>query len=229
MILISHAHEDRAAYTLLCQALDRADVARWDQEQMLVGRGLAEQLRQAIAACDACVFIATRRSLASQWCMAELGAFWGAGKDVLIFQADVDLDVRDMPPQFEGLLRSDDAGVMIGQLQRLSARVPLDVLTPDLVLLLRYLARDEHWVLPDHYGRALAAGSGVTDELSERELRGWQRAVRYALLYLAHLGLAEKQSDTAVTYLISDAGKRLLGLAEVQRRFSSAFEKELRQ
>jgi hypothetical protein len=48
------------------------------------------------------VFIATRTSVSSPWCSAELGAFWGAKKRVLIFLADDSLEDTDLPRQFQG-------------------------------------------------------------------------------------------------------------------------------
>ena len=52
---------------------------------------LADQLRGAISACRACVFVATRRSILSRWCMAEVGAFWGAAKKIFLFLGEPDL------------------------------------------------------------------------------------------------------------------------------------------
>jgi hypothetical protein len=105
--------------------------------------------------------------------------------------------------------------------------VPDDILTPDLVLLLRYLERDDRWVLPDFYGRGLAVANGVAEEIEDAELRGWKRAVRYGLLYLAHHGLTQKQTDTAVTYSISKYGKDVLNSPRVRQRFQESFEKAL--
>lgn len=87
-IFVSHSRQDEAIYSNFCLVLDGSGVKRWDQESLAVGRSLSDQLREAIRICDACVFLATKRSVESKWCMAELGAFWGAGKNVIIFLAD---------------------------------------------------------------------------------------------------------------------------------------------
>jgi hypothetical protein len=84
---------------------------------MSLGGSLSEQLRQAISDCGQCVFIATRRSIESQWCLAELGAFWGAGKTVILFLADPDLEEGALPPQFRGNLMANDAHRLIKELQ----------------------------------------------------------------------------------------------------------------
>src|SRR5215207_5685878 len=73
-IFVSHSEQDDALYTNFCLTLDQAKIRRWDPKRMAIGESLADQLRKAIRACDACVFLATKRSIASQWCMAELGA-----------------------------------------------------------------------------------------------------------------------------------------------------------
>ena len=80
---------------------------------MALGESIADRLRRAIDACEVCVFIATRRSVESPWCLAELGAFWGAGKRVLLFMADPDLNETSLPPQFNGILRADSGLALI--------------------------------------------------------------------------------------------------------------------
>jgi hypothetical protein len=226
-IFVSHSQQDEATYSNFCLALDGAGVKRWNQEEMAIGQSLADQLRQAIRICDACVFLATKRSVESKWCMAELGAFWGTGKSVIIFLADPDISEAELPAQFKGNLSTRDARRVLEAMQALSATVPDDILTPDLVLLLRYLERDDRWVLPDFYGRGLAVANGVPEEIEVAELRGWKRAVRYGLLYLADHGLTSKQTDTAVTYSISTYGKYVLNSPKVRQRFQETFEKVL--
>jgi hypothetical protein len=80
---------------------------------MSPGDPLADQLRDAINACEVCVFIATRRSIESPWCLAELGAFWGSGKKVLLFLVDPDLAESTLPPQFKGNIRVTTAQELI--------------------------------------------------------------------------------------------------------------------
>jgi hypothetical protein len=159
--------------------------------------------------------------------MAELGAFWGAGKQVMIFITDAEIGEAHLPIQFQGNLWTRDAGKVITSIQALSGQVAGDLLTPDLVLLLRYLERDKQWILPDHYGKSLAVANGISMDIGDIDFRGWKRAVRYGLLYLAHHGLVKKQSDTSVTYTISDYGKSMLDSSTVQSRFPEAFKKEL--
>jgi hypothetical protein len=106
---ISHSHKDKAAYSALCLALDSSGVSRWDVSKLALGQSLAEGLSDAIEQCHVCVFLATPRSLESKWCLAELGAFWGAGKRVILYLADPAVDESDLPPQFRGNLWTADA------------------------------------------------------------------------------------------------------------------------
>jgi hypothetical protein len=193
---------------------------------MAVGQSLADQLREAIRICDACVFLATKRSVESRWCMAELGAFWGAGKRVIVFLADPEIHEAHLPVQFQGNLWSRDARKVLEAIQALAAAVPYDILTPDLVLLLRYLERDDRWIAGHLWKGARSCQRG-TKEIEDAALRGWKRAVRYGLLYLAHHGLARRQSDTSVTYSISQFGKDVLDSSKVRERFRESFEKDL--
>ena len=117
---ISHSFKDEAVYSTLCLALDAAGVTRWDPASMALGESLSEQLQSAIQTCEVCVFIATRRSIESPWCLAELGAFWGSGKKVLMFMADPDLADSTLPPQFKGTLRVDTALRLIEAVKRIT-------------------------------------------------------------------------------------------------------------
>ena len=114
---ISHSHEDQSAYSSLRLALDGSGVPRWDVSQLSPGHSLAEQLRCAIEHCDVCIFLATRRSLQSKWCLAELGAFWGAGKRVMVYLADPEVKEADLPPQFQGDLWTADAEQLVSAIK----------------------------------------------------------------------------------------------------------------
>jgi hypothetical protein len=110
---ISHKSDDIGIYSAVCLALAGAGIQCWDPSKMSRGESLAEQLRDAIRKCEVCVFIATRRSIDSPWCLAELGAFWGAGKRVLLYIGDSDLTDSMLPPQFKGDLRVNTAQELI--------------------------------------------------------------------------------------------------------------------
>ena len=71
-------------------------------DEIRAGASLRAQLRLAVERCDACIFVATRRSLESSWCGAELGAFWGAGKPIVVYLADPSLPEGDLPPIVQG-------------------------------------------------------------------------------------------------------------------------------
>jgi len=112
-VFISHSFKDEAIYSAICLALDGAHVDRWDPATMSPGDSLADQLRGAIQGCEVCIFLATRSSIESPWCLAEVGAFWGSGKTVIIFLADPDLTDSILPPQFKGNLMARTAHKLI--------------------------------------------------------------------------------------------------------------------
>ena len=116
-VFISHSFKDEAIYSTLCLALDSAGIKRWDPASMSAGDPLAGQLYEAISKCEVCVSIATRRSIESPWCLAELGAFWGAGKKVVLFLVDPDLTDAMLPPQFKGNLRANTAQELINAIK----------------------------------------------------------------------------------------------------------------
>jgi TIR domain len=112
-VFVSHSHRDAGSYSALCLALDHSSIRRWDVRNLSVGLPLAEGLRAAIDACDVCVFLATTNSVNSEWCHAELGAFWGATKRVIVYLAEPSLTEEQLPPQFRGDLVTDDATRLI--------------------------------------------------------------------------------------------------------------------
>jgi hypothetical protein len=103
------------------------------------------------------------------------------------------------------------------------------ILTPDLVLLLRYLDRDFNlWLTQDQYAKDIAVYNEVPEKVDKELSRAWRRAIRYGLMYLALEGLVRVRADTAVTYSITSKGRRLLRAPKIQQRFSKVFKEDLR-
>jgi hypothetical protein len=101
-VFISHSFGDDARFDDLCLALEKEGLEYWNPKEMRGGASLREQLRKAIQECELCVFLATHKSVDSNWCLAELGAFWGSQKKVIIYVADETLTDDDLPQQFKG-------------------------------------------------------------------------------------------------------------------------------
>lgn len=120
---ISHSHHDHSTYKSLCAALDDAQVPRCDVLELVPGESLAEQLQHAIAKCNVCIFLATTNSINSPWCHAEVGAFWGAGKRVLVYLGDRRVE-ESIPPQFRGHLWLDDVHRVVKAAKEPSNRLP---------------------------------------------------------------------------------------------------------
>lgn len=103
-VFISHSFDDSEKFSDLENVLSQHEIECFQPNNMMIGRGLSDQLRSELERCDALVFIATRNSIRSDWCNAELGAAWGLQKLVAIYLADSDLDVNELPGQFRGQL-----------------------------------------------------------------------------------------------------------------------------
>jgi CheY-like chemotaxis protein len=99
---ISHSFENKLEFDNIVDALVQAAVPYWNPAEVKPGSSLRDQLRQAVERCSVCIFVATHRALASSWCGAELGAFWGAGKPVLVYLADSSLADEELPPIVQG-------------------------------------------------------------------------------------------------------------------------------
>jgi hypothetical protein len=105
-VFISHALEDERKCREVSLALKKAQLAPWDSTEIWAGQDIRESLRMAIERCDACVFIATANSANSRWCHAETGAFWSAGKPVVVYVAGGKLLDRQVPDLLRGSKRT---------------------------------------------------------------------------------------------------------------------------
>jgi hypothetical protein len=101
-VFISYSFTDKRKYEDVYFALEQQGISPWTTEDIAAGEILREKLRMAIEDCVVCVFIATENSLASGWCQAEIGAFWGAGKPVVVYLGDDKLRSEELPKQFQG-------------------------------------------------------------------------------------------------------------------------------
>jgi CheY-like chemotaxis protein len=101
-VFISHSFDDQSEFENVTDWLDRLGVPYWKPAEIKSGASLRGQLRQAIGSCSVCIFVATHNSVASSWCGAELGAFWGADIPVIVYLADSSLPEEALPPILRG-------------------------------------------------------------------------------------------------------------------------------
>jgi hypothetical protein len=103
-VFISHSFLDKSKFDELSALLNEQKIPFFKPSDMKGTASLANQLNKAITDCDICIFVATHNSVKSDWCHAELGAFWGWGDDkgVIIFLADSSLEEQQLPDQFKG-------------------------------------------------------------------------------------------------------------------------------
>jgi len=123
LIFISHSSEDQISFRSLYRLLEAKGFRCWLPHNLELGKPLAGQLREAVLLCDACIFIATQRSIKSEWCLAELGAFWGAGKRVIGLTADPDLEENKLPPQMRGDLWTNDVDRILETIEKIHQEV----------------------------------------------------------------------------------------------------------
>jgi CheY-like chemotaxis protein len=101
-VFVSHSFEDKPQFENITDALAQAGVAYWNPAEVQPGSSLRDQLRRAVEDCNVCILVATRRAIASSWCGAELGAFWGAGKPIIVYLAESSLTEDELPPIVQG-------------------------------------------------------------------------------------------------------------------------------
>ena len=101
-VFISHSFENKPEFENITDALDLRSVPFWNPAEIRSGASLREQLRLAVEQCAVCIFVATRKSITSSWCGAELGAFWGAGKPIVVYLAEASLTDDELPQIVQG-------------------------------------------------------------------------------------------------------------------------------
>ncbi|MBC7729733.1 MAG: TIR domain-containing protein [Microbacteriaceae bacterium] len=99
---ISHSFENKPEFENVTDALELKGVAYWSPAEIRSGASLREQLRAAVEKCSLCIFIASRKSIDSSWCGAELGAFWGARKPIVVYLAEASLTDDELPQIVQG-------------------------------------------------------------------------------------------------------------------------------
>lgn len=101
-VFISYSFDDQPDFENVADWLDNLSVPYWKPAGIKSGESLREQLREAIGSCAVCIFVATRNSVESSWCNAELGAFWGAGIPIITYRADTSLAQGRLPAIVQG-------------------------------------------------------------------------------------------------------------------------------
>jgi hypothetical protein len=102
-VFVSHYFkEDQTNFNNICYAFQQEGIEAWNTDEINAGEPLRDRIQDAIKSCSVCVFIATSKSLESGWCRAEIGAFWGARKPVVVYAAGDERSEAVVPEQFKG-------------------------------------------------------------------------------------------------------------------------------
>jgi hypothetical protein len=116
---ISYSDEDTGMITALRLGLQGQGVNVQDRSSMEGGGSRRDQLKKAIGECDVCIFLATQHSIESDWCKVEVGAFWGAGKGVIVFVADPSVTEEHVPPHLQEDIRHKDFGLVVRDVKKI--------------------------------------------------------------------------------------------------------------
>lgn len=101
-------------------------------------------------------------------------------------------------------------------------------LTGDLVLLLRFLAREDgQWMPQEYYLEDIALFNGAPKQADPQTALGWKRALRYQMLCLYLQGLVEVNKVTSIMYRISNKGRKVVELLKPKPEYASIFQYQL--
>lgn len=100
-IFVSYSRKDEKIFNDLKTFIGNLGVDLiYDKNSVRPSHSIADSLRQHILESDGCLWILSKNSLDSQWCPVEVGAFWGAGKPIYIYN-NSDMSLNGNP--FSGL------------------------------------------------------------------------------------------------------------------------------
>lgn len=101
-VFVSYPGETSDQMILLTSYLKEQGIqSLWlDINEIHAGENIAQRLVEGIRESACCILILNKFSLSSTWCMAEVGAFWGAEKPIIIYTTEPRCDV---PPYLNGL------------------------------------------------------------------------------------------------------------------------------
>lgn len=119
--------DDHDDFNNVVDGLKSREIPYFDPEKMLPGGNLAEKLREAISVSSGCIFVATKKSLESTWCYAELGAFWGAGKPICVYIADPAVSGEKLPPQLQSGLFSRRITAIVASAEQMLSKTSANV------------------------------------------------------------------------------------------------------
>jgi len=101
-VFVSYSSKSKNAVTFLKSFLESNNITSiWhDEDKLVAGVNVAEYIRRGVLESACCIFLLDEHSSTSAWCMAEVGAFWGANKPVIVYRAN---DGCEVPPFFAGI------------------------------------------------------------------------------------------------------------------------------
>jgi hypothetical protein len=148
--------------------------------------------------------------------MAELGAFWGGGKPVVIYVVDPNVKETDHPPQFKGNLWTNDANEVIKAVKGYLTADMMEALpiSGGMVYILLQLNK-RGWSLKD----IVSMWKSFNDTQAETD-QGY-KAAKYACQCLEALGFAQRFGGDE--YGITDKGKRFIKTELSKTKYARAF------
>jgi hypothetical protein len=112
-IFISYPFESKDVAELLRDFLEhRGGIeAFWtDWEEITPGQQIVERVQEGVRESFCCVLLLNSYSVKSTWCMAEVGAFWGANKPIIVYPIQPRCDA---PAFLQGLRRANSTDEVV--------------------------------------------------------------------------------------------------------------------
>src|SRR4051812_13778809 len=101
MIFVSHGKSTNLAFVTDYLKTNEIESLWVDHEKIKVGDKVREGILDGLQRSTCCLFLLNHFSARSPWCLAEVGAFLGASKRVIVFPDSPGR--RNIPPFLQGL------------------------------------------------------------------------------------------------------------------------------
>jgi hypothetical protein len=110
-VFISYPSESFDLASLLVDRLRNENIEVWfDQVHIRASQNISDRIRAGLEESICCIFVLSTYSLESKWCHAEVGAFWGSGKPIVIYPTQPRCEV---PSYLSGIRVANDLSEMV--------------------------------------------------------------------------------------------------------------------
>ena len=159
----------------------------FDREEIIASQNIQERLKEGIKDAACCVFLLSEDSVKSTWCMAEVGAFWGADKPIIIYP--VMPECNEIPILLNGLKKANENEDVYRSCKEIIDKTPITMNVEPLPEILSQCGLKNAFRIPiDDHKRDIRVAELIANERSKIEPRYFRLLASSGFNYLHKVG-----------------------------------------